>query len=102
MGEIDGDRGRNTMNTKGKTTQIVTKFSFNKNKLSLLQIVSFYRVEIVKKPGRRGASGERTVRRLHPFASRILPLCPTWSSLGGVTQKRLRDPVRFHGSYDSQ
>ena len=56
----------------------------------------------MKKPGRRGASGERTFRRLRPFASCILPLRPTWSSLGGVTRKRRRDPVRFHGSYDSQ
>ena len=53
----------------------------------------------MKKPGRRGASGERIVRRLRPFASRILPLRPMWSSLGGMTRKRLRDPVRFHGSY---
>ena len=56
----------------------------------------------MKKPGRSGASGERTFRRLRPFDSRILPLRPTWSSLGGVTRKRLRDPARFHSSYDSQ
>ena len=89
------------MNT-GKNEPRVTNLLFKNNCLSLLQIVSFYRVEIVKKPGRKGASRERTFRRLRPFASRLLPRRPTWSSLGGVTRKCFGDPVQFHDSYDNQ
>ena len=100
------EKHKKNMNTKGNNTQIVTKTNqiFIQNIIcpSLLQIVSFYRVEIVKKPGRKGASGERTSRRLRPFASRLLPRRPTWSSRGGVTRKCFGDPVQFHDSYDNQ
>ena len=88
----------NTQGTKGNKNN----FHSIINCFLLLQIVSFYRVEIVTKPGRKGASGERTFRRLRPFASRLLPRRPTWSSLGGVTRKCFGDPVQFHDSYDNQ
>ena len=68
--------GDTATNTNTRISNPVTNFIQN-NCLSLLQIVSFYRVEIVKKPGRKGASGERTFRRLRPFASRLLLRRPT-------------------------
>ena len=58
MKENGGDTGKNTMNTKvnePKGNQIFIK----KHLPFFVTIVSFYRVEIVEKPGQRGALGER-------------------------------------------